>query len=243
MLRPLSPASRRIGKILERLTQAYPDAACSLNFSNPLELLIATILSAQCTDVLVNKVTAELFKKYRTAADYATTPLPTLARDISRVNFYRNKAKNIQGACRLLVERFGGKVPNRMEDLLELPGVARKTANVVLGNAFHVEAGIVVDTHVMRLSQRLGLTVQAVACGDRHSRRRPHLSVGCPPRSQDRDKIEQDLLRLVPQPRWTRFGHQMITHGRRCCTAKAPTCGACPLGKPLCPSYQAPSAA
>jgi len=214
----LSPASKRIGKILDALERAYPDAACSLNFSNPLELLVATILSAQCTDALVNKVTADLFKKYRTARDYAEANPVALERDMARVNFYRNKAKSIRLACRTLVERFGGKVPNRMEDLLQLSGVARKTANVVLGNAFHINAGIVVDTHVMRLSQRMGLTTQT-----------------------DRDKIEQDLMPLVLQPWWTRFGHRMIQHGRAVCTAKAPRCGECPIGKALCPSFTSDS--
>ena len=212
----LAPAPKRIGRILEALERAHPDAVCTLNFRTPLELLVATILSAQCTDVLVNKVTADLFKQYKTAKDYAAASLASLERDVSRVNFYRNKAKSIQGACRLIVERFGGKVPDRMEDLVQLPGVARKTANVVLGNAFGVQAGIVVDTHVMRLSQRLGLTKQ-----------------------QDRDKIERDLLALVPQERWTRFGHEMIVHGRRVCTARTPKCAACPIGKALCPSYHA----
>ncbi len=212
----MAPPTKRIGPILNALERTYPDADCSLNFSNALELLVATVLSAQCTDVLVNKVTADLFKKYRTAKDYAAANLATLERDVSRVNFYRNKAKSIKAACQLIVERFGGRVPNRMEDLVELPGVARKTANVVLGNAFGLQAGIVVDTHVMRLSQRMGLTAQT-----------------------DRDKIEQDLMRLVPNPRWTRFGHQMIIHGRRCCTANAPKCRDCPLGPSLCPSYQA----
>jgi len=213
---PLAPAIRRMPKILAALERAYPDATCTLNFSNPLELLVATILSAQCTDALVNKVTADLFKKYRTAKDYARVPLVTLEHDISRVNFYRNKTKSIQAACTLIVERFGGKVPNRMEELIQLPGVARKTANVVLGNAFHVHAGIVVDTHVMRLSQRIGLSTQT-----------------------DRDKIEQDLMRLVPKPRWTRLGHQMIMHGRSVCQAKVPKCAECPIGKSLCPSYDA----
>ncbi len=214
MNQSLSPAPKRIGKILKTLERAYPDARCSLEFSTPLELLVATILSAQCTDVLVNKVTVGLFKKYKTAKDYAGADLATLERDISRVNFYRNKAKHIKAACRILVERFGGRVPNRMEDLLQLPGVARKTANVVLGNAFRVEAGIVVDTHVMRLAQRLGLSAQ-----------------------RDRDKIEQDLLALVPHGSWTRFGHRMIAHGRTVCTAKAPQCRECPIGKSLCPSF------
>ena len=211
-----APAAQRMPKILAALQRAYPDAACTLTYSTPLELLVATILSAQCTDVLVNKVTPQLFKKYRTAKAYARAPLPQLERDLSRVNFYRNKAKSIQGACRLLVERFGGRVPNHMEKLLQLPGVARKTANVVLGNAFHVQAGIVVDTHVMRLSQRMGLTAH-----------------------EDRDKIEQDLMALVPTLRWTRFGHEMIAHGRTICQAKAPKCSECPLGNTLCPSYHA----
>ena len=215
MEKKLPPAEKRIDRILGVLERTYPDAACSLNFSNPLELLVATILSAQCTDVLVNKVTDELFKKYKTAKDYASADLACLEQDVSRVNFYRNKAKSIKGACRLIVERFGGKVSNRMEDLIQLPGVARKTANVVLGNAFHIEAGIVVDTHVMRLSQRMGLTTQT-----------------------DRDKIEKDLIVLVPQQSWTRFGHWMIAHGRVVCTAKAPKCRECPLGASLCPSYQ-----
>lgn len=212
----LPPAPQRIGKILSALERAYPDAVCSLQFTNPLELLVATILSAQCTDTLVNTVSAALFKKYKTAKDYASANLAALERDISRVNFFRNKARSIKHACQLLVERFGGHVPNRMEDLIQLPGVARKTANVVLGNAFRLEAGIVVDTHVMRLSQRLGLTLQ-----------------------HDRDKIEQDLMALVPTRLWTRFGHRMIAHGRAICTAKAPRCRDCPIGKSLCPSYEA----
>ena len=209
------PASERIGPILAALQRAYPDAACTLNYRTPLELLVATILSAQCTDALVNKVTPELFTKYRAAKDYAAAELAALERDISRVNFYRNKAKSVQGACRMILERFGGQVPHRMEDLVELPGVARKTANVILGNAYHIQAGIVVDTHVMRVSQRLALTAQ-----------------------KDRDKIEQDLLGLVPERDWTRFGHRMIIHGRTICNAKAPKCPVCPLGEPLCPSFK-----
>ena len=209
------PASQRIGPILTALQRAYPDAACTLNYRTPLELLVATILSAQCTDALVNKVTPELFTKYRAAKEYAAADVAALERDISRVNFYRNKAKSIRGACRMILERFGGKVPDRMEDLVELPGVARKTANVILGNAYHIQAGIVVDTHVMRVSQRLALTAQ-----------------------KDRDKIEQDLLGLVPERDWTRFGHRMILHGRTICSAKAPKCPACPLGEPLCPAFK-----
>lgn len=209
------PAAQRIGKIFGVLERTYPDAACSLRFANPLELLVATILSAQCTDALVNTVTVKLFKRYRTARDYANADLAHLEQDIARVNFFRTKASSIKRACQMIVERFGGMVPGRMDDLVQLPGVARKTANVILGNAFHVQAGIVVDTHVMRLSQRMGLT-----------------------RQHDRDKIEQDLMALVPQPRWTRLGHQMITHGRLICKAKAPACASCPLGASLCPSYQ-----
>lgn len=173
------------------------------------------MLSAQCTDALVNTVTPALFKKYATPQQYADVHLATLEQDLARVNFYRTKARNIQRACQTIVERFGGKVPGHMADLVQLPGVARKTANVILGNAFHVQAGIVVDTHVMRLSQRLGLTTQ-----------------------QNREHIEEDVMALVPADRWTRFGHQMIAHGRAICTANAPRCRECPLGASLCPSYQ-----
>jgi endonuclease-3 len=206
---------QRIGKIVQILERTYPNATCSLNFTNPLELLVATILSAQCTDVLVNKVTAALFEKYQTAQDYAGADLSELERDISKVNFYRNKAKSIKLACSTIVERFGGKVPHRMEDLLTLHGVARKTANVVLGNAFGIQAGVMVDTHVMRLAQRMGLTTQT-----------------------DRDKIEQDLMKLLPQQHWTRFSHRMIEHGRKVCKAPKPLCTLCPIGETLCPSYQ-----
>lgn len=206
--------SQRIAKVLDTLARAYPHARCSLRFGNPLELLIATILSAQCTDALVNKVTEELFRKYRTAADYARTDVAMLATDISKVNFYRNKAKSIKLACQAIVERFGGRVPDRMEDLVSLHGVARKTANVVLGNAFGIQAGIVVDTHVMRVSQRLRLTTQS-----------------------NRDKIEHDLTQLVPQSDWTSFSHRVIQHGRAICTAKAPRCLRCPFGEALCPAY------
>jgi len=212
-----TPATKRIGPILAALERAYPTATCALHFRTPLELLVATILSAQCTDALVNHVTPGLFQKYRSAKDYAAADVAQLERDIARINFYRNKAKHITLACQALIERFGGQVPDRMEALLTLPGVARKTANVVLGNAFHKAEGIVVDTHVMRLSQRLGLTTQS-----------------------DRDKIERDLIALVPRTEWIRFGHQMIIHGRQICTAKAPRCGMCPIGSSLCPSYRAP---
>ncbi len=200
--------------ILKVLEKSYPKAACTLRFSNPLELLIATILSAQCTDKLVNKVTPDLFKKYKKAADYARAKPKNLEKELAQVNFYRNKARSIQKACQTIVEKFGGDVPGRMEDLLQLSGVARKTANVVLGNAFGVQAGVVVDTHVMRLSARLNLSKQ-----------------------KDREKIEQDLMKLVPAKLWTRFGHQMILHGRSVCTAKNPQCSLCPIGEALCPSY------
>lgn len=213
-MKKLAQPEKRTAAILKSLEKAYPKAACSLHFTNPLELLVATILSAQCTDVLVNKVTPELFKKYKKPQDYARANLRSLEKDLSRVNFYRNKARSIQKACQTIVEKFGGKVPDEMEELLQLSGVARKTANVVLGNAFGVQAGIVVDTHVMRLAGRLGLSKQT-----------------------DRDKIEQDLLKLVPAKLWTRFGHQMILHGRTVCTAKNPRCRLCPLGSSLCPSY------
>ena len=208
------PAKQRIARILAALDRAYPDAKCSLDHANPLQLLVATILSAQCTDVLVNKVTPELFRKYRSAADFAKADLAELERDVGRVNFFRNKAKSIKRACQTIVEEFGGKVPGRMEDLLTLAGVARKTANVILGNAFNAPAGVVVDTHVMRLSQRLALSKQP-----------------------DRDKIEQDLIALLPTSEWTRFSHRMIQHGRQVCKAQRPLCAHCPIGQELCPSY------
>jgi endonuclease-3 len=210
---------RRTATILALLTRTYPQARCSLTYRTPLELLVATILSAQCTDVLVNQVTPKLFAKYPTARDYATARRTALERDLSRVNFFRNKAKSIQLACQTLVEQFGGQVPDQMEALLTLHGVARKTANVVLGNAFNKQEGVVVDTHVMRLTQRMGLTKQT-----------------------DRNKIEQDLMTLVPRPQWTQFGHLMIAHGRAICKAPTPRCADCPLGKTLCPSYRTLSA-
>jgi endonuclease-3 len=202
-------------RILAALARAYPDADCTLTHATPLELLVATILSAQCTDVLVNKVTPALFRKYRSARAYARAPLARLTRDVRRVNFYRTKARSIQGAARLLEARFHGRVPARMADLLQLPGVARKTANVVLGNAFGAPEGVVVDTHVMRLSRRLGLTAH-----------------------EDRDKIERDLMALVPRRLWVRFSHRLIRHGRTVCTAQRPKCTVCPLGRTLCPAYQ-----
>jgi endonuclease-3 len=202
----------RLKKIIAGLRKAYPDAHCELNFANPLELLVATILSAQCTDKRVNLVTAELFKKYRAAADYATVPAAELEAAIKSTGFFRNKAKSIQACCRKLVERHGGQVPKTMDELTHLDGVGRKTANVVLGNAFGINAGVVVDTHVARLATRLGLTQQ-----------------------KDPEKIEQELMQLVPQRQWTLFSHWLIWHGRRRCDARKPDCANCEIAK-LCPS-------
>ena len=181
-------------QVIDGLRRAYPDAHCELNYTNPLELLIATILSAQCTDKQVNIVTADLFKKYRSAADYANADPAEFASDIRRIGLYRAKAKNIQACCRVLLEKHGGEVPRTMEDLNALAGVGRKTANVVLGNAFGIQHGVVVDTHVARLSLRLGLTKQT-----------------------DPVKIEAELQKLVPQELWTLFSHWLIWHGRRRC--------------------------
>ncbi|NBP25873.1 MAG: endonuclease III, partial [Proteobacteria bacterium] len=183
-----------------------------LRFSNPLELLVATILSAQCTDKQVNIVTEELFRKYRSAADYAGADPEAFAHDIRRIGLYRNKARNIQSCCRALMEQHGGEVPRSMDALIALDGVGRKTANVVLGNAFGIEAGIVVDTHVARLSQRLRLSAHTQP-----------------------EKIEQDLIRWVSQPEWTLFSHWLIWHGRRRCGARSPDCAACEI-RELCPS-------
>lgn len=202
----------RTRKLIKLLKRAYPDAKCSLNHTNPLELLIATILSAQCTDERVNIVTADLFRKYRRAEDYLKVSQPELEQDIRSTGFYRNKAKAIQGACRIISEAHGGRVPDNLEELLALPGVARKTANVVLGNAFQITSGIVVDTHVQRLSERLGLTAE-----------------------KQPEKIERDLMLLVPRKDWILFSHLLIAHGRAVCKARTPLCGECIL-EPLCPS-------
>src|SRR5437016_7449650 len=183
--------TKRVKRIISGLRRTYPDAHCELNYANPLELLIATILSAQCTDKQVNLVTAELFKKYRSAADYAKASPADLEQAIRRLGFFRNKARNIQACCRKLVERHGGEVPRTMQALVELDGVGRKTANVVLGNAFGINEGVVVDTHVARLAERLGLS-----------------------REKTPEKIELDLARLVPQKLWTLFSHWLIWHGR-----------------------------
>ena len=207
-----SSKADRVARIVRKLASTYPDAECALVHSNALELLVATILSAQCTDVRVNLVTKELFKRYRTAKDYATADPKELEALIRSTGFYRNKAKSIRGAGKLLVEKFGGEVPETMEELLQLPGVARKTANVVLGTWFEKATGVVVDTHVHRLSRRLQLT-----------------------RQDDPKKIEQDLMKLLPEEEWINFSHRLIWHGRRLCTARKPKCGECPLAE-VCPS-------
>ena len=201
----------RTMKIIAALRQTYPDAHCELNFSNPLQLLVATILSAQCTDKRVNLVTEELFKKYRSAGNFAEAPLPELERAVKTTGFFRNKAKNIKACCAALVEKFGGEVPRTMDELHALAGVGRKTANVVLGNAFGINVGVVVDTHVTRLSNRLGLTKGTNAV-----------------------KIERELMQLVPQKDWTLFSHWLIWHGRRRCFARKPDCVNCEI-KMLCP--------
>jgi endonuclease-3 len=202
----------RTRDVIRRLKRAYPDAKCSLNHSNPFELLVATILSAQCTDERVNMVTADLFRKYRKPEDYLNVSPRELEKDIQSTGFFRNKTKSIQGTSKLLTEQYGGVVPKTMDELLELPGVARKTANVVLGNAFDIKAGVVVDTHVTRLSHRLGFTQQKTA-----------------------EKIEQDLIQIVPRKEWVIFPHLLIAHGRKICKARTPLCAECPVEK-LCPS-------
>lgn len=206
------PPQKRIGEILKRLKKSYPDAKCSLHYSNAFELLIATILSAQCTDERVNFVTKTLFKKYTRPEDYLKVPEEELQNDVRTTGFFRNKTKSIRGASKKIGEDFGGNVPSTMEELLTLPGVARKTANVVLGNVFHIADGIVVDTHVRRVSQRLGLTKQTIP-----------------------EKIEQDLMKLVPKKDWIQFSHWIILHGRHVCKAQKPDCYNCILND-LCPS-------
>ena len=212
MSRTLLARQERMSVVLPILRQTYPDARCSLNFSNPLELLVATILSAQCTDDRVNIVTRELFRKYRSAADYAAVSQEQLERDIQSTGFFRNKAKSIRAMARALVDEHNGEVPRTMEQLHALAGVGRKTANVVLGNAFGIDEGVVVDTHVTRLSNRLGFT--------KHT---------------DAVKIERDLMQIVPRSDWTLFSHLLIAHGRALCTARQPKCDRCPL-LPHCPT-------
>jgi len=201
-----------VRKIIRLLKRAYPDATCSLNHRNAFELLIATILSAQCTDARVNIVTQDLFRKYRKPEDYLKVSAKELERDIRTTGFFRNKTKSIQGTAKVLTEQYGGEVPSTIEELLELPGVARKTANVVMGNAFGISSGVVVDTHVTRLSHRLGLSTQKTA-----------------------EKIEQDLIAIVPKKDWVIFPHLMIAHGRAICKARNPLCAECVVEK-LCPS-------
>jgi endonuclease-3 len=205
-------ARERVEQLVQIFPEVYPGAQCELNFKNPLQLLIATILSAQCTDKRVNIVTPALFAKYRKASDYAKAPPAELEKAIQSTGFFRNKTKSIRAATSRIAEDYGGKVPDTMEELHGLPGVGRKTANVVLGNAFHKNEGIVVDTHVIRLSERLRLT-----------------------RETDPEKIETDLMRLVPRPYWTIWSHWLIWHGRRRCFARKPDCRQCEILR-LCPS-------
>jgi endonuclease III len=207
---PGSP--EQVGAIITELRRLYPDAKCSLDFSTPLQLLVATQLAAQCTDERVNMVTKDLFRKYRSVEDFATVSQEELEQDIKSTGFYRNKAKNIRAACQRIITDFGGEVPHTMKDLLSLPGVARKTANVVMGNAFGIVEGYIVDTHNMRLSRRFGWTT-----------------------SEDPVKIEQTLMRIIPQKDWLDLSHFIIYHGRAICDARKPRCEQCTLAK-LCPS-------
>jgi len=198
---------KRVREIIKILSKEIPDSTIALKFSNPLELLIATILSAQCTDVKVNQVTEDLFEKYRSARDYAESNLAKLEEEIRPTGFYRNKAKSLQKCCQELVKRFEGEVPKTLEELITLAGIGRKTANVILGNAFGIP-GIVVDTHVHRVSQRIGLT-----------------------KSEDPVKIEFDLMKIIPREAWTHFSNLLVWHGRRTCVARKPLCGICPIRK------------
>jgi len=197
---------RRVTAILAKLDEAYPAATCELKHDNAFQLLISTILSAQCTDVRVNQVTQELYKKYKTPEDFAYADPSELEKEIRPTGFFRNKTKSIMGASKGIIDQFGGQVPRTMEEILTLPGVARKTANVVLGTAYGIANGVVVDTHVIRLSQRLALT-----------------------RNQDPKKIEPDLMAVIPKDKWITFSHQIIWHGRRVCFARKPNCAACNL--------------
>ena len=202
---------RYAAKVVRRLCREYPDATCSLDFTTHLELLVATVLSAQCTDARVNLVTKELFRKYPSAADYAAATLPTLEKNIQSTGFFRNKAKNIKACCRVLVDSYEGRVPDDLDRLVELPGIGRKTANVILGTGFSKATGVAVDTHVGRLSRRLGLSVE-----------------------KDPVKVEKDLMAVLPKKQWVVFSHRMIQHGRRYCLARKPKCDECPL-RSICP--------
>jgi endonuclease-3 len=217
-VRAAGPAPAAAAEVYRRLLAAHPDATCALRHRNAFELLVATILSAQCTDVRVNQVTPGLFARYPGPREFAAAQIPEVEQAIRSTGFYHNEAKAIVGASRLLVEKFGGAVPQTMEGLLELPGVARKTANVVLGNAFDQNLGVVVDTHVARLSVRLGLT-----------------------RQRDPVKIERDLMGLFPRPHWTMLAHLLIFHGRQVCAARKPACTRCVLSA-LCPKIGVPAA-
>jgi endonuclease III len=212
----LAAKKTRALEILARLKQLYPDATCSLDYQTPVQLLVATILSAQCTDERVNKVTPALFDRYPDAAALASADLDDLTQLVRSTGFYRNKAKNIQAACRMIMAEFGGEVPRTMAELTQLPGAARKTANVVLAHAYGINAGVTVDTHVKRLSGRLGLTKQT-----------------------DPIHIEQDLMKLLPQADWENWSIRLIYHGRAVCDARKPACDRCQLAD-LCPSFQNP---
>jgi endonuclease-3 len=207
-----SPIEQRAPVIIDRLSAAYPDAKVALRFTNPLECLVATILSAQCTDEKVNEVTAVLFEKYRAAEDYVRVPEDELRADIKPTGFFNQKAISIRAACTRIVEEYGGRVPDTMEDLITLRGVARKTANIVLGNAYGIVEGVAVDTHVRRLSNRFGFSEES-----------------------DPDKIERDLMRLIPKERWFDFTYVLIDHGRAICVARKPKCAECPVND-LCPA-------
>jgi endonuclease-3 len=208
----MDPIEARAPEIVERLSAAYPDAHVALEFTNPLEMLVATILSAQCTDERVNKVTRDLFRTYRTPQDYLKVPEAELAAAIKPTGFFNQKTRSIRGAMQRIVDAYDGRVPGTMEDLVTLPGVARKTANIVLGNSFEVVEGIAVDTHVRRLANRIGFSDET-----------------------DPDKIERDLMRLIPHDRWFGFTYALIDHGREICRSRAPGCTECPI-EPLCPS-------
>jgi len=210
--RSLKQDKKRVLEIIRLLKETYPEAQCTLNHRNPLQLLVSAILSAQCTDERVNQVTPALFQKYPTAVDFAQAPRKELEQAIKSTGFYKNKARHIQNACRTILQKFDGEVPRRMEDLLTLDGVGRKTANVVLGNAYHIASGVVVDTHVQRLSRRLNFSRQKTPEG-----------------------VERDLIRLIPKSEWILFSHLLIAHGRKICKARKPLCGVCVL-QHLCPS-------